>query len=192
MLTVPETFVDEGIGQILLGREMDGIVVRILVAVVITQVFHQLRGGIADGQRHGLVAGATDELEGGIDTEIGAVALGRGGQIDRCLGQGDAPLRPADLHHGIEGGVGEQKGIGICQADVLGSADDKSAGDELRVFPTLDHTCKPVEGGIGIGTPNALDEGGDDVVVHLALLVVGQGILLEALDNEGVGDDNFI
>ena len=71
MLAVPQPFAGEGIGHVLLFGEVAGIVVGVFVSVVIAQFFHQLRGSIADGQWHGLVARPADEVNSSIDTQVG-------------------------------------------------------------------------------------------------------------------------
>ena len=75
MLAMPDAFVDKFIGQVLLRGEMTRIVVRILIAIVIAQFLHQLRRRVADGQWHRLITGLTHQRQGGIDTQIGTVAL---------------------------------------------------------------------------------------------------------------------
>ena len=192
MLSVPQTFVHQCIGEILLGRKVAGEVVRILIAIMIAQLFHQFCRCITDRQRHRLVASAPHERKGCVHTQIGTVALRRGGQIDRCLCQWDATFGPAYLHHGVEGGIGQQQGVGIGQADILSGTDHQTAGDELRVFPTLYHACQPVERRVGVGTADALDEGRDDIIVHLPVLIVGQRILLQPIHHQLIGDNDFI
>ena len=192
MLSVPQTFVHQCIGEILLGRKVAGEVVRILIAIVIPQLLHQFCRRITDGQRHRLVACAPHEFKGSVHTEIGTVALRRGGQIDRRLCQWDAAFGPADLHHGVEGGIGQQQGVGIGQSDILCGTDHETAGDELRVFPTLDHACQPVERSVGVRAADALDEGRDDIIVHLPVLIVGQRILLQPIHHQFIGDSDFV
>ena len=62
--------------------------------------------------------------------------------------------------------------------DVLAGEDDEAAGDEAGVLPGLEHAGQPVEAGVGVGAPDRLDEGGDDVVVLVA--PVAQGLRAEA------------
>ena len=126
-------------------------------------------------------------LQGSVYGVVGTVALGRSGQVDGCLGQGYATLRPPYLLHGIEGGICQEQGIGVCQTYVLRGRDYQAPCYEGRVFPTLYHACQPVDGGIGVAASYALDEGRDDVVVHLSVLVVCQGVLLKALRHQRVG-----
>ena len=186
---MPQAFVLQVVGHVLLRGEVTLVVVRIFVAVAVAEVFHERRRSVAQVQGYGQVAGLAHLGESVVDAEVGRVALGRCGEIDARLCQCDACLGPANLHDGVEGGIGEQQCVGVGESDVLGGRDDHAAGNELRVFPTLYHACHPVEGGVGVAATDALDEGGDDVVVHLAVLVVGQGVLLQALLDEGVGDD---
>src|SRR3712207_6937487 len=53
-------------------------------------------------------------------------------------------------------------------AHVLGGEDDEAAGDEAGVLAGGQHPGQPVEAGVGVAPPDALDEGGDDVVVLVA------------------------
>ena len=162
------------------------VVVGILVPVAVAQFLHQLGGCIAQVERHGLIAGLLHLGQRGTDAHIGRVALGRSGQIDRGLGQGDATLGPTDFHHGIEGRIGQQKGVRVGQSDVLARTDDQSASNEGGILAALNHASQPVERCIGVAAADALDERRDDVIVHLAVLIVGQRILLQTLRDDGV------
>ena len=170
---------------------MPGEVVRILVAVVIAQFLHQLCRRITQRQRHRLVACTANQVESSVNTQISRITLRRRSQIDGSLCQRDTPLGPAYLLDGIEGCVSQQQRIGIGQTDILSSRDDQTTGNELRVFPTLYHTRQPVERSVGVAATNGLDKGRDDVVVHLAVLVVGQRILLQTRQNQLVGNDDI-
>ena len=90
----------------------------------------------------------------------------------------------------LEAGVGQQQGIGIGQADVLGGQDAQAACDEKRVLTAVQHACKPIDGRIRVGTAHGLDECGDDVVVHLTALVVDGDVLLQAFRNRLIVNDN--
>lgn len=68
---VPEAGADKGVGEILLGHKVAGIVVGVLVAGVIAEVFHQRGGGVAYGERHGQIAGLTHGGQGGVDGHVG-------------------------------------------------------------------------------------------------------------------------
>ena len=168
------------------------IVVGILVAVAVAELLHQLGRGIAQMQRHRQIARLLHKAEGTVDTHIGRVALGTRSQIYRSLGKGNTPLGPAYLHHRIEGCIGDEQGIGIGQSDILRGRDDESASDERGVFATLYHAGKPVKCSVGVAATDRLDIGRDDIVVHLAILVVGERILLQTLGDNGIGDDHLI
>ena len=167
------------------------VVVGILVPFAIAQFLHQFGRSVAQVQRYGEVARLLHEGEGGIDAHVGRVALGAGGEVYGGFGQGYAPFGPANLHHCIEGCIGDEQCVGIGQTDILGGRDDQSAGNEGRVFATLYHAGEPVERSVGVAATDRLDVGRHDVVVHLAILVVGQGVLLQTLGDHLVGYDNF-
>ena len=170
---------------------MTRIVVRILVAVVIPQLLHQLSRCIADRQWNRLITRLSNQCQCSIDAQIGRITLWRRSQIDRTLRQSDASLGPSNLHHRIESSIGQQQRIGISQPDILGSRDHQSTGDELRILTTLTHASHPIESSIRIATSDTFDKGRDDVIVHLAVLIVGQRILLQACFHQFVGDDHI-
>jgi hypothetical protein len=51
----------------------------------------------------------------------------------------------------------------------------------------VEHAAEPVEGGVGVAVADALVEGGDEVVVLFAGLVVEKDALLEGFFGEGAG-----
>jgi hypothetical protein len=69
----------------------------------------------------------------------------------------------------------ERARVGV--ADVLGGEHDHPPGDVLGVLAAGDHHRQPVDGGVGVGATQALDEGRDDVVVLVAAAVVEQRVL---------------
>ena len=129
---------------------------------------------VAQVARHLAARAGADLGEGGVDPGLGGVGLGRERQVDSRLGQVDAALGHADDLGGAEGRVGHEQCRGVGVADVLGGADHDAAGDELGVLAGVEHAREPVEHGVGVAAAHRLDEGRDDVVVHVAGLVVGQ------------------
>ena len=164
----------------------------VFIVAAVTELFHQFGGGVAQVQGNGQVACLPHQFEGVVDGHVGGVALGTGGEVDGSLRQRDASFRPAYFHDGVEAGIGQQQGVGVRQSDVLGSGNDETAGYESGVFTALYHACQPVDGSVGVAAADGLDEGGDDVVVHLSVFVVGEGVLLKALGHHLVGNDNGV
>ena len=115
------------------------VVVGVFITLAVAEVFHQFRGSIAQMEWYRQVARALHLFQGGTNAHIGGIALRAGGEIDRCLRQGDASFGPANLHHGIERRIGDEQGIRVGQAYVLGCGDDQTAGDELRLLPPFNH-----------------------------------------------------
>ena len=76
------------------------------------------------------------------------------------------------------------------QVNRTGRVLDVPVGDEV-LGRVLSPTGEPVDGGVGIASAHGLDEGGDDVVVHVSALVVGESParvgLLHVLDRDGDG-----
>ena len=125
-----------------------------------------------------------------IDRGLGAVGLRRQRQVNGGLGQVDAALRVADDLGSPEGGLGHEQSLGVGVPDILRGSDVHAAGDELRILSPVDHAGEPVHGGIRIAAPHALDERGDDVVVHVLVLVVGQRAVGRGGPHHGLGDGN--
>ena len=157
---------------------------------MVAELRHEFCGRIAQGKGDGQVARGAHELEGFVDALVGRVALGRRGEVDGGFGEGNAPFGPSDFCHRIEGRVGQEQGVGVGQANVFRGRNHEAARNELRVLAALDHACQPVESRVGVAAADALDEGRNDVVVHFALFVVGEGILLELERNGFVVDDH--
>src|SRR6266511_1912185 len=141
----------EGGRPVLLVDLVSGIVVWVLVALAVPELaeprmarrFLQMK---RDGVRRCRVLGGSAE---GCDDAVG---LGQSHVLDR-LGR----------RHG------DEQGTRIGQADVLGSVHDHTPGDVPRVLARLKHPGQPEQRGVGIRTADALDEGGDDVVVGVSL-----------------------
>ena len=72
-------------------------------------------------------------------------------------------------------------GRGVGLSDVLAGRDQHAPQGEARVLSRVDHAGQPVEGGVGIRAPQALDEGARRVVVVISVLVVEDGPPLDAL-----------
>ena len=171
---------------------MSRIIVRIFIAIMIPQVFHQLGRRIADMQRHRQITRLLHRGNGIIDTQIRTVALRTGSEIHHRFGKCNSCLRPAYLHHRIEGCIRQQESIRIRQPHILARTDYQSPGDKLRIFAALYHTCHPIERRIRVTASNTLDEGRDDVIMHLALLIISQRILLQLFLYHLIGDNHFI
>lgn len=62
MLTVPQPFVLQGVGHVLLGREMSVEIVGIFISVTIAELLHERGGRIAKMERNGLIARAPNQL----------------------------------------------------------------------------------------------------------------------------------
>ena len=82
----------------------------------------------------------------------------------------------------------------VGQADVFAGEDDDAARDETEVFAGVEHFREPVDGALLVGGAHAFDEGADGVVVGVALSVVDDGFLLNAVlgDGEGEVDDGVL
>src|SRR5712691_10162685 len=69
--------------------------------------------------------------------------------------------------------------IGV--ANVLGGEDDHASDDEQRVLAGFEHAHEPVNRRVRVAAAQTLDEGGNDVVVLFAALVIEQCLVLSSL-----------
>lgn len=159
----------------------------VVVGVEVVEFFGGGAGGFGDFfagvgaevGRDGEGGAVGDVFEGLVDGGVGGVGFGGGGEVDGGVGEGDAGLGHADEVDGVEGVGGDVEGVGVGEADVFGGGDDEAAGDEAWVFSGVEHFGEPVEGGVGVGAADGFDEGGDGVVVGVAVAVVDDGFFLD-------------
>ena len=144
---------------------------------------------VAQVARHLPTRPAAHLVEGGVDAGLGGVRLGREREVGRRLGEVDAALGHADDLGGAEGGVRDQQRLRVRVADVLGGADHDAARDELGVLARVEHAGEPVERRVRVAPAHRLDERGDDVVVHVAGLVVGEPTARVGLEHVLGGDE---
>ena len=145
---------------------------RMVVRVVVSLAMAQLGGppvvGVTQVNRDLAGACRPGIALGGAKRRGHPVGLGGRGQVDHGLGQIQLRLGKAHELDGPGGRVGNQKAHRIGHADVFAGQDDQSAGDEPGVLADVEHPGQPVQTGIGIGAPDALDEGAGHVVVGIA------------------------
>src|SRR5688572_23576859 len=84
----------------------------------------------------------------------------------------------------------EDEGHGIREADIFGGADQDAARDEARVFASVDHFREPIKRRVWIAAAHRFDEGGDRVVMRVAVAVVNNRSFLDALFGGGEIDDD--
>ena len=106
--------------------------------------------------------------------------------MDDGLGEVELRLGQADVLERVGGRHRDHERLRVGLADVLAGQDDQAADDEAGVLPGLEHAGEPVEAGVGVGAADALDEGGDHVVVLVA--PVAQRLGAERRLRVGEGD----
>ena len=104
--------------------------------------------------------------------DVDRIALGCGRQVDDRLCERVVALGHADEVDRVLGRHRDHQGLRVGDADVLGGEPDQPARDVERVLAGLHHSGQPIEGRVGVAVPHRLVQGGDEVVVLLAVLVV--------------------
>ena len=164
----------------------------VLVVLAVVEGLHELGGGVAEVEGDGLGGGVCGGRPGGGVGGVDGVGFGGEGEVDGGLGEGEVAFRVAEEVHGVAGGEAEVEGFGGGEADVFDGHADEAAGDVHGVFAGFQHAGEPVEGGVGVRVADGFVEGGDDVVVLLAGLVVEEGAALEGFGGDRLGDDLFV
>jgi hypothetical protein len=82
---------------------------------------------------------------------------------------------------GVLGRVGEHQRHGIGLADVLGGGANQPTGHEQRVLAAGQHSREPIERRVRVRAADRLMQGRNEVVVLLAVLVVGGAAFLQHL-----------
>ena len=95
------------------------------------------------------------------------------------LGEGQLALGRADALVGLPGRDALDQGLGIGEADVLDGEAHQAAGDVARVLAARQHARQPIERRVGVGAPERLVQGGNQVVVALLALVVERRAALD-------------
>ena len=149
------------------------------VAFAVAEGLHSGGGGV-DGVQGGWGgAGGSDQGAGFIQGYVDGVRFGGGGEVEAGLGQSALAFRWTEAFVGGPGGVGLDYSVGVGESDVLVGDAGHAAGDGFGVFATGEHADHPVKCGVGVGRPKAFVEGGKQVVVGIAGLVVGDKAALE-------------
>jgi len=123
---------------------------------------------------------------GPVDGADGRIALRGRGDVGRGLGERDPGLGHPHLAGRLGGRRGQHQGPGIGVAHVLRRADDHAPGQVERILSRLEHPGHPVQGRVRVSAAEALDEGGDEIVMIVP--PVARGRPLEDLAHDGGGD----
>ena len=100
-------------------KTLVGVVV-VSVALAVTEVFHQLGGGVEDVLRGHQAAGLLGGAVGGTQGLVGGVGFGGGGQVEHGLGDAKLALGGAQALVGVPRGEGLHQSLRVGEADVLG------------------------------------------------------------------------
>ncbi|OQA43300.1 MAG: hypothetical protein BWY52_01914 [Chloroflexi bacterium ADurb.Bin325] len=158
------------VGEILLRDPVVAVRVRVEIALAVAEALlvaariAQMRGDL----RLALLLDRGQRIEEGK----AGVALGRGRQIERGLGQMEAALRHPHIVERLAARHHDRQRLRVGQPHVLSGKDDHAPEDEARVLARIHHARHPVERRVGIRPAQALDERADGVVVDVALLII--------------------
>ena len=148
---------------------------RITVTLVVVPLLHELRGGIAQVERHRPHLAGVDVGERLVDRVVAGVGLGGCRHGDRGLGEDDARFGHAHHVDGLGGGDGDLKDLRLRHAHFLTGGDHNAPRDETGVLPRPQHLREVMDGGVRVASPHGFDESGDDIVMLVAVLVVTHG-----------------
>ena len=154
---------------------------RILVALAVVKLLHQPGGRVADDEGHGLAELCERVLFRGLIGHIQRVGLGREGHVDHRVRQVHRALGHADEVARLIGRDRDLKRAGVRHAHILAGKAGDAPRDIERVLARLEHAREPVDRSVRIRVAHGFVQGGDQVVVLLAGLVVQQRFFGDAL-----------
>ena len=163
-----EALAGDALGQQLLGGEVSGVAVRVVIAAALlprprtrAQPCRHGRGAVL---AHVALAPPRAPARRRLTwaPETGRWPPGRARSAPRAARRARRPRR--------RGGHRESAGVGV--ADVLGGEDHHAPDDEARVLAALEHDRQVVQRGVRVRAARGLDPGGDVVVVAVSLFVV--------------------
>ncbi len=85
----------------------------------------------------------------------------------------DFVLRRLVAENGLKPGYSYRQSTGIRIADIFRGKHDQTTSDKDRIFPTLEHAREIINSRIGITSSNRLDESRYDIIMHLAIFIIG-------------------
>ena len=142
-----------------------GLLMRVLVALSVTEAFGTLVVTIAEVDRHlspGLIAHiGLGSAQGDGDP----IRLGGRGEVNHCVGQIELRFRQTNELDCPGSSISHHERIRIGHTDVFAGQDHETTSNEPGVLAGFEHSGQPIETGIGVGASNRLNERRDDVVV---------------------------
>ena len=84
--------------------------------------------------------------------------------------------------------IGDLHGAWVGQAYIFPSHAHDATGQVARVGAAVDHTAKPVKGGVGVGAAHRFVQGADLVVKGVAAFVKTAQLLPQTLQQPGIAD----
>lgn len=160
------------------------------VAVVVSDplFFSALVVGVLEVFGDGEEVSVTDVATCGEDSFGGGVGFRGAGEVGNGLGEVELAFGQPDHFAGLGGSDGEGEGVGVGISDIFAGQDDESSGEEADFFPAFEHFGEPVEGGVGVASADAFDQGADDIVVGIAVAVVSGDTFLDGLGRQFAGE----
>ena len=129
--------------------------------------------------RHGERAAVFHVVHRPPQRGVGGVGFRRGRQIDRGMRQRNPALGHADEFERRVRVHRDPQRVGIRQPDVLRGGNHQPPRDEARILAGMQHLRQPVERGVRIRAADRLDEGGNRVVVRVAVGIVNHRLALD-------------
>src|SRR5712691_3211803 len=122
--------------QILLWNKSIWVVVRVLVALTVTQLFHRLwMAGVSQVHRDRIGPLLLNIVRGRTDGPDHGVALRSGGDVDGSFRHGNLRFRETDVLHRVGGRCRDDERHRVGHSDVLRRVDHHPPGDIPGILP---------------------------------------------------------
>ena len=144
----------------------------VLVPLAVTEFLHKFGGGVAYDRRHRFGQHGQRVLFRALVRHVKGVGLGRDGHIHHRLGKVHAAFGHAYKVARLVSRHGDFQRPGVCKSYILACEPYHPARDIKRIFARFQHTRQPVHSRVGVGIAHGLVQGGYEIVMLLARLVV--------------------
>ena len=154
----------------------------VLVAFPVAEILHQLRRGVEDirGRHEG--PGLLCQPRRGVERRVDCDGLRRGCEVDDRLGDGEFSLGGSEALIHVPCRQSLVDGLRVGDGDILIGEPHQTSGDVEGVLSAVEHSCQPVQCGVGVGAAHGLMQRGDEVVMPLLPLVIDRCSLLNEID----------
>src|SRR5712692_1008926 len=178
----------EIVGEALHVGDFVFVVVGVLIAFPVANMFHQACGRVAQVQRDGISFGFVYVFEDFAVSGVQRVGFWRERKVHGGLRERQVAFGRTEKIESIFRGERDREGAGFGEANIFAGHAHQAASEVERVFAGFEHAREPVERGVGIGIAHRFVQRGDEIEVLFAGFVVAKKLALQDVFEQRRGD----